>query len=151
MTVTDHAFQNAATGETTETSAMSGRIRFRYAAGEGAFMVTRVEAELAYTDDRFVGWTIHVPVERAALNDMAPLLQTLGTGDTEVLNLPANEYMEVSMSARPDVLARLSPDLVKLDQLSAMFEAGDGALLDLDNYEQASFRILSVPEEEDVV
>ena len=99
MTDTDLAYKDVRTGVTAETSSLNGNLWFRFAAGVGAFKVSRAVVEMKYTDDRFVEWTLHVPVESPALVPMMPLLESLGTTDAEVLNLPADQQMEVVMSA----------------------------------------------------
>lgn len=142
------AYTNILTGEITETNELTGRIGFQYAAGEGYFEVSRVEVEMSYTEELILRWTIRLPVEPGALPGIMPLLTTLGVTDAQVLNLAPDERMEVSLSARPDVRERLSPELVKLDKLSAMFQAGGNALLNLDDYEDGAFQILSTSEEE---
>lgn len=138
------AFKNVETGEITERNSLNGRIGFRF--GGATFSVPRAEVELRYTDTAMLGWTIRFPVVPAALADMAPLLNALGSGEAEALNLPAGEHLEVTLSARPEVLARLSPALVKLDMLSDMLRAGDMALLDLGNYEHGGVVTVSTPE-----
>ena len=69
---------------------------------------------------------------------LMPLLQSMGKTTAEALNMPIDEYMEVRMAAKPEVLERLSPELAKLTKVSAMFQAGGNALLDLDNYQDGA-------------
>lgn len=135
------AYQDLMTGETTEANEVRGRIGFGYGQGQHTFVTSRVMVEFVHTPERFVSWTIRFPVEPPAFEGIMPLLGSLGTSEGEVLNLPPDEHMEVTLSAKPGVLERLSPELVKLDKLSAMFQAGEKALLNLDNYENGSIVI----------
>jgi len=78
---------------------------------------------------------------------IVPLLQALGTNPDRLLTMAPDEDMEVTLAARPDVLARLSPELAPLNRLSAMFQVGGSALLDLDNYENGSVRVAAPADE----
>lgn len=138
------AFLDPRSGETTETGELRGRIAFRHRAG--AFEVPHVAVEFAYDQERYLRWAIHLAATPASLAGMMPLLAPLGLSSAEVLNLPADQHLELALAAKPAVLARLSPELMRVDTLSAAFQAGGDTLLDLDNYEQATCRIVSATE-----
>lgn len=132
------AYQDLMTGATTEASEIRGRLGFAYGGGEHVFETSRVAVEFVYTPDAITSWAIRFPVEPAAFAAIMPLLTSLGTTSDEVLNLPADEYLEVTMATKVEVLARLSPQLVKLDDLAAMFQVDGLALMNLDNYEDGA-------------
>ena len=135
------AFQDLVSSETTEIQELNGQIGFRYGNGKGYFVLSRVTVEVTYARDRLVRWLVRLRVEPAALVGMMPLLATLGMAEGEVLNLPPDEQLEITYVAKARALAKVGPDVLRADRLSAMFEAGGGTLLDLDNYENGTLEI----------
>lgn len=142
----DQAFMDVSSGEIRETSRLEGEIGFQYAAGEGTFVVSQVAVDLVYTAAQVRQWTVHIPVEPFALADLAPLAASLGTAEEELLEVPPDKQMELVLTAKPEVLARLSPELTKLSRLSAMFQVESNALLNLDNYENGICQTIATAE-----